>query len=600
MTESASEGVTGLATATLQSESLVSDLPTAAAQVFGLSLVAGGLAAVVAVAYRWYVNERVPSGLPILVGLSGVALYLGTSRALSQVIGNTGDPLDATAALANIVTFLVALAAARAGMDVGDRVGVDVFVAAGATEVESEVSRVVQAVGRVITVELPDEIDDIVGYDPVPDETKSKLGGKTFVFPRRLTVAELRDRLVTRLKADYAVGHVDIELGADGTVDFLALGARAAGIGPTLPPETSAVAVRADPAFAASAGDLVQVWRRDPFERVLTAEVRATSDDVVTLAVDAADTRKLDDGERYKLVTLPVETRPDREFVSLLRAAEETMAAVTVGERSALDGQPAGALDVSVVAIRPATGPVEPLPGRDRRLRAGDSLYLVATPEAIRKVEAAATAPTDRPAAPAGGAELAPEERLHADRAVAGDSPTAASGGPESAVDESAGDASGNGSRGAADQSPTTRTTAAPRTESGRSSTPAGDDGDATAGDREEPGSSASTASHATENEAVTADENEGSTDGESESEATAGTLDGGDDTGSDDATATLGDPDLVDLDDSDGSDGESDADGSDEAADAENNADDGEAADGEAADGDDPGADDARRGEHD
>ena len=353
MTESASEGVTGLATAALQSESLVSDLPTAAAQVFGLSLVAGGLAAVVAVAYRWYVNERVPSGLPILVGLSGVALYLGTSRALSQVIGNTGDPLDATAALANIVTFLVALAAARAGMDVGDRVGVDVFVAAGATEVESEVSRVVQAVGRVITVELPDEIDDIVGYDPVPDETKSKLGGKTFVFPRRLTVAELRDRLVTRLKADYAVGHVDIELGADGTVDFLALGARAAGIGPTLPPETSAVAVRADPAFAASAGDLVQVWRRDPFERVLTAEVRATSDDVVTLAVDAADTRKLDDGERYKLVTLPVETRPDREFVSLLRAAEETMAAVTVGERSALDGQPAGALDVSVV---------EPLP----------------------------------------------------------------------------------------------------------------------------------------------------------------------------------------------------------------------------------------------
>ena len=577
---------TALTTAALQSESLVTDLSGAAAQVFGLSLVAGGLATVVALAYRWYVNERVPSGLPILVGLSGVALYLGSSRALSQVIGNTGDPLDATAALANIVTFLVALAAARAGMDVGDRIGVDVFVAAGATEVESEVSRVVQAVGRVITVELPEEIDDIVGYDPVPDETKSKLAGRTFVFPRRLTVAELRDRLVTRLKADYAVGHVDIELAADGTVDFLALGSRAAGIGPTLPPETSAVAVRADPAFAASAGDLVQVWRRDPFERVLTAEVRATADDVVTLAVDAADTRKLDDGDQYKLVTLPVETRPDREFVSLLRAADETMATVTVGAGSALDGQPAGALDVSVVAIRPTEGPVEPLPGRDRRLRAGDSLYLVATPEAIRKVEAAASAPTDRPVAPAGGAELPPDERVDAGRAVRG------------------ADASGNGVL---------------------------DGGGARDGD----GAPASQSPAATVGESATAGASESATGSEPETaptgdrpaseSATPATDERGDDASagdgpveSDDAAATLGDPDLVDFDDGDGSDEEADTDagGSDTEGDAAGGGAKGDAdgdvaegdADGDVAEGDadgdvaddDPGADDARSGGRD
>ncbi|PSP70077.1 hypothetical protein BRC79_02950 [Halobacteriales archaeon QH_8_67_27] len=41
---------------------------------------------------------------------------------------------------------------------------------------------------------------------------------------------------------------------------------------------------------------------------------------MVTPAVDVADTRKLDAETRYKLVTLPVETRPDREFASVLRA----------------------------------------------------------------------------------------------------------------------------------------------------------------------------------------------------------------------------------------------------------------------------------------
>jgi len=394
---------------------------TTVAGVIGLSLVAAGLAAAVALVYRWYVRERVPGGLPILAGMGAVALYLNSSRALSQVIGpisGGGNPLDETTAILNITTFLLAGLAARAGTDVGDRVGTDLFVATGAKQFEGDVSRVVQAVGRVITVEMPDEFDDIVGYDPVPDETKAALAGKTFVFPRRLTVNELRDRLVTRLKGDYAVGHVDVELGEDGTVEYIALGSRASGIGPTLPPETSAVAIRADPAFATSTGDLVQVWETDPAERVLTAEVRGIASDVVTLAVDAADTRKIDDTTEYKLVTLPVETRPDREFASLLRAADETMAAVPVGERSGLAGQPIGALAVTVVAIRPDDGPVEPLPSRERQIAAADTLYLIATPEAIRRVETAARPPADEPAAEA-GSKIPPEQRVDAATPVA-------------------------------------------------------------------------------------------------------------------------------------------------------------------------------------
>jgi hypothetical protein len=388
-------------------ETVTERVARGAVRLVGLAVLAAALAALVAGLYRWYTRERVPGGLPVLVGLSGVAVTVGATGVLQQVISDAGDPFDEAAVLLNVVTMLTSAGAARVGTGVGDRVGSDLFVATGSTAVQADVSRVVRAVGRVVTVELPEEVDDIVGYDPVPDETKETLAGKTFVFPRRLTVAELRDRLVTRLKADYAVGHVDVELADTGTVEYLAVGSRAAGIGPTLPPETSAVAIRADPAFAASAGDLVQVWRVDPHERVVTAELRATVGDVVTLAVDAADTRKLDDDTEYRLVTLPVETRPDREFASLLRAADETMAAVEVAEGSPLAGQPVGALDVSVVATRPHGGPVEPLPERDRPLAAGDSLYLIATPEAIRKVESGARAATASP-----GATIPPDHRV--------------------------------------------------------------------------------------------------------------------------------------------------------------------------------------------
>lgn len=57
---------------------------------------------------------------------------------------------------------------------------------------------------------------------------------------RGLTVDELRRRITTRLREDYGVGNVDIELTEEGTVDYLAVGSRAAGIGPTPPAPATA------------------------------------------------------------------------------------------------------------------------------------------------------------------------------------------------------------------------------------------------------------------------------------------------------------------------------------------------------------------------
>jgi hypothetical protein len=284
-------------------------------------------------------------------------------------------------------------------------------VVSGARELDVELSRLVRSVGRVITVTLPESADgiaDLEGYDPVAPETKEALAGKTLVFPRGLTVAALRGRLVDRLKDDYGVGHVDVDLGADGSVEYLAVGSRAAGIGPTLVPGTAAIAIRADPAFSAASGDPVQVWSTDGEpRRVATGELRAATDDVVTLALDEVDAETVDPAPRYRLLTLPSEPRADREFASLLRRADETMGAVSLAPGSPLVGGSVGDLPESVVAIQPDDGTVEAIPRRDRELAAGDVLYVVARPEALRRLEADA-APVDG-AADADGESPEPE-----------------------------------------------------------------------------------------------------------------------------------------------------------------------------------------------
>lgn len=376
----------------------LSDLVGDIARILGLSAAAAGIAVIAAILYRWYARTSLPEGVAVLAGLSVVAVYLNATAVFGQLITITGDGaglLALNVVLANTITIGAAAVSAIAGRYVGDRIAIQIGAVTGARELDAEVGRIVQSVGRVTTVDVPEEIADIEGYDPVADETKAALAGKTLVFPRRLAVADLRDRLVDRIKQDYGVGHVDVDLRDDGTVEHLGVGKRAAGVGPTLAPGTAATAVRADPANSASAGDVVQLWRPGPEpERVTTAELRGRADDVVTLALDEIDANALDDGVRYRLVTLPAEARPEREFAALLRDADETMAVVEIQAGSPLDGTPIGALDLTTIAVRAADGSVSAIPSRSRVLGAGDTLYAMARPETLRRLEAARTAAT--------------------------------------------------------------------------------------------------------------------------------------------------------------------------------------------------------------
>ncbi len=357
-------------------------------RLLGFAALAGGTAAGAAATFRWYSAEELPEGVAILVGVSTVAIWLNTKTALQDAIIGTTPLLDPATAIYTVAAFVVSAITADGGRRVGDYIAQDVFAISTPRSID-DVSQLVRSAGRVITVELPTEIDDVEGYDPVDEITKEELAGETFLFPRRLTREQLRDRLVDRLQRDHGVGHIDVEFAADGSIDYLALGSRPAGIGPTLAPGTVGIALRGDPAADASPGDAVRLWRRDgdSIRRVTRGELRGTADDVVTLAIDAADAARIESDGDYRLVTLPDNPGAERDLVSLLRAADETVTTLPIETGDPLSGSTVGSLPVLVLAIDREPSPIA-LPAPETTLDAGDVVYVLARPDALRRLTA--------------------------------------------------------------------------------------------------------------------------------------------------------------------------------------------------------------------
>ncbi|WP_254522335.1 TrkA C-terminal domain-containing protein [Natrinema caseinilyticum] len=362
-------------------------------RIVGFALLAGGTGAAAAFAYRWYSADEIPEGIAVLAGVTIVALWLNTQTALQRaIIGDTGL-LEPGTAVYTVATFVVSAIAADAGRRLGDFAARDVFAVASPRTI-TEVTQLVRAAGRVVTVEIPDEIGDVDGYDPVDESVKAELEGETFLFPRRLTGEELRERFLARLERDHGIGHVDVDLAADGTIDYLAVGSRPAGIGPTLAPGTVAVALDADPAADASPGDAVRIWLRDgdATRRVAGGELRATTGDVATVALDADAASDLEPGRDYRLVTLPGSPDAERDLVSVLRAADETVTTVPVEPDDPLAGMTVDSLPVLVLALERAAdegdGRDESLafPASDVRLAVGDVAYVLGRPDALRRV----------------------------------------------------------------------------------------------------------------------------------------------------------------------------------------------------------------------
>lgn len=363
----------------------------------GLGLLACFVAGLAAFLFRWRTGLQLPEGPGLLLGLGAVAIYLNTRIALIQFIGADGEVLTSSAVAINLVIFASSAVTATLGWYVGDKLGTANRMN---RSFKPTLSPLVRATGRFITVELPAVIADIEGYDPVAPETKAKLAGRTYNFSRGLTVEELKDGLTTRLTTNHDIAHVDADFTADGTLEFLAVGRRATGIGPTLPPGERVTAIRADPAYNASSGDRVQIYEPSGTDRIGTAELRATAGETVTVSARSHVIDALDPTSRYRLLTLAATERVDRTFASMLRRAEETVGIVEVAPGATLDGMATGDLGIPVVAITDADGNIQTIPPHDRTIVGGDRLSLIGHPRQLRMAEAAAKGETsyERPA----------------------------------------------------------------------------------------------------------------------------------------------------------------------------------------------------------
>jgi hypothetical protein len=369
------------------------------ARLVGLCLLSGVVAGLAAFLFRWRAGIPFPEGPALLLGLGAIAVSLNTRLVLVRFLGTDGNALAFERAVADLVVFALGGASAMAGWGAGDRLGRSERFSIA--RFQPRLSPLVRASGRQITVELPERIDDISGYDPVHAETKATLAGKRYAFPRGLTVDQLREALVERLESDHDIGHVDVELAVDGTVEHLGVGRRIAGIGPTLPPGTAATALHADPSLGASPGDTVQLWDGETATRLGTAELRAVADRVVTVSARENVIEAVDPRADYRLLTLSGEERVDRIFAGLLRRADETMRTVEIQAESTIAGMTVGDLGLSVIAVTTVDGTLVTIPERARELAAGESVFAVAHPTQLRRLEAAATGDTsyERPTA---------------------------------------------------------------------------------------------------------------------------------------------------------------------------------------------------------
>ena len=118
----------------------VGSVAAVSVRIAGIAALTALVAAAVALVYRWLVSQQVPPGVPLLLGLSTVVLYLNARSALGDVVGGELDLLALNVVAFNVTALVVAAAASPVGRAVGDRVAVDIFAFTGARELDDDVS----------------------------------------------------------------------------------------------------------------------------------------------------------------------------------------------------------------------------------------------------------------------------------------------------------------------------------------------------------------------------------------------------------------------------------------------------------------------------
>ncbi|WP_435155366.1 potassium channel family protein [Haladaptatus sp. DFWS20] len=275
-------------------------------------------------------------------------------------------------------------------------------------------SDVIERVGRFgrVRVRTAGDVGDIDGYPPLPDDLRSAIRDGEWTFPADLPIGELESRLADRLRTEYDLADVSVEIDMGGKATVRAAPPEGA-LSRRLPANRRAVSVDTLVPTGIARGDEVafELGDEDVVGTVCSANTEdgEADDDTaedggvvpraptttggdgrVTVAIPQAEAADFIDGNPTNLRVRSRETRSEFELVHLFRQAGKQWRKLQVRAGSGLDGMTLGNLaardtyDVAVLGIEQANG-WSVAPSGTTVLTAGDELYVVGTSDSMRR-----------------------------------------------------------------------------------------------------------------------------------------------------------------------------------------------------------------------
>ncbi|MDB2264046.1 TrkA C-terminal domain-containing protein [Halorubrum ezzemoulense] len=392
------------------------------------ALVAGTLGFV----FKYVTDVTIP-GLGVVVLSLAIAGVNGGLLALNDETIRSSE--RAPAILTAIVVVLMISLYAHAQ---GDRLGASAPKRISLKQLRdrtlsTDVIELVGGRGRV-SVEVAGEVTDIEGYPPLPADTRAAILDGDWTFPADLPLAELEDRFAERLRTEFDLADVSVQIDEQARATVSAAPPTGA-LSKRVPAGKRAVSVSALVPTGIARGDVVRVitpdigvegaviaaqssgkpepgagaastvvppagddadsedFRTDggetdvPSPPAATAPTTTGGEGRVTLAVDRSEATALLRADRGRVLVLSRGTRREYELTALLRRAGKRFRKVTVAAGGPLDGHTIGeaevreAYDVAVLAARHGSWRVAP--DGTQPLSAGDDLFVVGSRDAL-------------------------------------------------------------------------------------------------------------------------------------------------------------------------------------------------------------------------
>lgn len=241
-----------------------------------------------------------------------------------------------------------------------------------------------------VRIHVVGPVADMEGYPPLPEDLRAEIRAAELTFPADLRVPELEERVADRLRTEFDLGEVTVDIDERGRASVTAA-PPFSGLSKRVADGRHAVSVDGRIPTGLARGDEVTLITTDAQVRgtVVSArtgdrepdpdiEPRRTADPAedeetpapvrapttaggegrLTVAVTRTDVQPLLRAERAKVVVESRGTRREYELVSLLRRADRRFRRLTVGPDSPLAGTRVADMrlredhDVDVLAVR--------------------------------------------------------------------------------------------------------------------------------------------------------------------------------------------------------------------------------------------------------